>query len=1621
VHGHRAVVTGTDRDELLVGLIALAAGESPRGVTVGSVPAGGAGRVGFLFSGQGSQRAGMAAGLYAASPVFAAAFDAAAGLLEDLLGVPVTEVALGTGPDPVADPRADQTLYAQPSLFAVQAGLVALLAACGITPDAVAGHSVGEVAAAYTAGVLSLQDACALVAARARGMQALPGGGAMCAIAAPEAEVATVLADTAAAGQVSIAAVNGPAAVVVSGDEDAVRGVAEVFAARGARTRMLRASHAFHSARMDPVLTELDEASAALPHAAPRITWAGALDGSLVTDPDPGYWAAAARRPVRFADALGTLAAEGVRVFIEIGPDGTLSALGSAALEQAADGPVESGPVVGGAVVEGAVAEGRGTMFIPLLRPGAAAPGTVTAAMARAHVAGARVEWAAVVPRAGRVELPTYAFQHEHYWARGAGSFLGDIRSAGLDPTGHPLLGAVVELAAGEGLVCTGRLSLRDQPWLGDHAVGDVVLLPATAFMELAVVAGYRVGCASLEELTLGVPLILPPKEAVQVQVTVGGPDDEGRRTVEVHARPDGATSADVPWTRHAAGVLVPSPASAVGFPVGDFTAWPPPDAEPVEVSGLYEALAAEGFRYGPAFRGLRAAWRRGDDIFAEVGLTAEADGGVGLFGLHPALLDAALHAVALAAYAGPGRGEFESGTMLLPFAWVDTVLYAAGASTLRVRLSVAPDDSLTLIAADGSGAPVISVGSLSRRSAGRALKSPGSAVHDALFGVTWIPLPADDLPLAAPAGPGVSAAVRTVVIGPDPLSLAAGLADAAVPVTTYPGTAELIAAVRAGEPVPDAVLVSTVAAVPAAGSAAGTGEAARQAVGRFLPLLQQLLAEEELTTARLVVVTSGAVAAAPADAVSDLAGAAVCGLVRSAQSEDPGRIVLADLLPQAVADRAVMGLLPAALRTGEPELAVRGSAVYARRLARPEPPATTAEDTRHWPPDAGTVLVTGGTGGLGGLTARHLADTGSPGRVILTSRSGPAAPGAAELAAAVAVAGTAVQITACDAADRPALAALLAGVPADCPLTAVIHTAGVLDDGVISSLTPARIDTVMRPKTDAAWHLHELTASAPLRSFILFSSAAATFGAAGQGNYAAANAFLDALAGYRRAAGLPATSLAWGLWDGTAGMGSRLSADDRSRIGRATAALAPREGLTLLDLAGGRDEAQLVPVKLSLANLRATAWAGIALPPFLRHLVPAPRRAAQAGPGSSGPPLRERLAVADAAEQDQIIADLVRGETAAVLGHSSADAIGLDISFPEQGLDSLTAIELRNRLNAATGLRLPGVAAFDFPTPAALARQMRAQLAATVTPVAGGASRPGGGDGTGLRYAAAGGESADGAGSHSLSGLYTEAVRTGRAAEILPLLSGLAGFRPTFAGMADMTSVPAPVLLSRGPQTPAVMFFSSYFGRSGIGEYARLAQGFRGVREVSAIPEPGFARGEPLPATIDALISVQAEIVLRSVGDHPVVLAGHSSGGMVAHAVAARLASAGIMPAGLVLIDTLSPEPGSLSGDQWSALVNAMLDNSRADDGDDEAWITAMLHYFAFDWTSMERTGTPTFLVRAADSLGGPAAKDSGTSRSWEFSSDVTAVDVPGDHFTMLGDHAGTTAQAINQWLAGL
>ncbi|MCQ8195461.1 type I polyketide synthase, partial [Streptomyces rugosispiralis] len=965
----------------------------------------------------------------------------------------------------------------------------------------------------------------------------------------------------------------------------------------------------------------------------------------------------------------------------------------------------------------------------------------LTAAVARAHVRGVAVDWRAFFAGTGaqRTELPTYPFQRERYWLEAPAGTIGDVVSAGLGAADHPLLGAAVELPDSEGVLFTGRLSLRTHPWLADHAVMDTVLLPGTALVELAVRAGDQVGCDLLEELTLEAPLILPERGGVQLRVAVDEPDgSDGRRALTVYSRLEDAT--DEPWIRHASGVLTVSGSSATAP-----AEWPPAaetastaDLEPLDVDGLYDGFAALGLAYGPVFQGLRKAWRRGDEVFAEVALDADRQGEARAFGLHPALLDAALHTVALGGFF-PAE---EAGQARLPFSWDAVRLHAVGATALRVRVSPAGHGAVALEISDEAGVPVVSVGSLALRPLdAEQFAGARTAHHEALFRIDW----------AALSTPAVRQRPEDTALwavldgfGGGDLKLTAALTDAdtGIEAETYAGLPALAEAVEAEGIAPDVVLVPC---LPDLGTPGDTAGAAHTVVRRTLGLVQEWLTDERFADSRLVLLTRGAVAVTTGDdagaegveaaeGVDDLTHAAAWGLVRSAQAEHPGRFVLVDVQGDIDIHGALArgvpahddpahddpatpatphGWLPAlvaALRTDEPQLAVRAGVVHAPRLAR-----VAALDAATVPglDPAGTVLVTGASGTLGGVLARHLVTERGARRLLLTSRRGAEAAGAAELAAELGALGAEVAWVACDAADRDALAEVIASVPADRPLTAVIHAAGVLDDGIVESLTPERVAHVLRPKVDAAWNLHELTRDLDLSAFVLFSSAAGVFGNPGQGNYAAANTFLDALAQHRRAQGLPAVSLAWGLWEDEGGMAATLAEADRQRMSRSSmGALSNAEGLALFDVSGLAGHPVLIPAALDVAALRAQSTAGVA--PLLRGLIRTPVRRAAAGGGGGADEatgLAERLAGMSAAERDRFLLNLVCGQVATVLGYGSAAAIEPGAAFKELGFDSLTAVELRNRLGAATGLRLPATLIFDYPTPDALADHLRAEL----------------------------------------------------------------------------------------------------------------------------------------------------------------------------------------------------------------------------------------------------------------------------------------------------------------------
>ncbi|WTO09386.1 SDR family NAD(P)-dependent oxidoreductase [Micromonospora sp. NBC_00617] len=1148
----RAVITATSRGELRA---ALAAAEP--------APAAAGGALAVMFTGQGAQRAGMGSELRAAFPVFEDAYDAACAELDRWLPRPVRPVIeSGDG--------LEQTGFTQPALFAFEVALFRLLASWGLRPDFVVGHSIGELAAAHVAGVLTLPDAARLVVARGTLMQALPPGGVMVAIQASEDELRPTLPDG-----VDVAAINADDAVVISGEEGAAARVEALWRGRGRRTRRLTVSHAFHSARMDPMLDALREQANTLTYAVPKLAAVSTVSGAPVRDEwqRPGYWSGQVRATVRFADAVRKLRELGVTTFVEIGPTAVLSAL-----------------------VDGAV---------PACRADRPEVPAVVGALTDLWKRGVPVDFSSYFPggTGPHVDLPRYAFARQRYWLSPRAA-VPDAAALGQSATGHPLLGAAVRSAGAGDLLLTGHLDTDTQPWLADHTLNGQVIVPGTALLEMARRAADEAGATGIAELTLLTPLTVPPQAGVDVQVAVRAADQR----VDIHAATDGT------WYPVATGQLTETPAE----PVEDLREWPPVGATELDLTGTYERLRDLGYGYGPRLRGLRRLWHRDDELFAEVSGVDSGD-----FALHPALLDAALHAL-LPGVAGEAPAR-------MPFSWAGVRFRPGATTTARVRLTPAGADTYALLVADSAGTPLAGVDAVALR----PLDTSGAPAPAAdLLPLRWRP--------AAAGNPRPGTSWATLHASSDLAALAAEPPDVVLaPVPGPPPDGDLPAAVRA-------------------------------ATAHVLTLVRDWLAEDRFTATRLVVLTRGAVATAPGEAPS-LIHAAVWGLLRSAQSEHPDRITLVDADVPGTPE-----LLAAAVAAGEPQLAIRDGVLFAPRLvpAVPVAPAGTA------PRFDGTILITGGGGTLARALARHLVHQHGARDLLLLSRRGETPPGA-ELRDELAAAGARVTFAACDVADRAALEAVLA----DHPVRAVVHTAGITDDGVLTALDPARLDRTLRPKIDGAWHLHELTRD--LSAFVLYSSLAGLVGTPGQANYAAGNTFLDALAAHRRAAGLPAVSLAWGLWEADSALTGHLSATDRGRLTRlGLRPLSTAAGLALFDQAIAGTEPVYAATRLDRSALDAADAS-----PLLRELVPRRRRPA-------APPKPNRAT-----------SDLVRATLAAVLGHADPTAIPTDRPLQELGLDSLTAVELRNQLGAATGLRLPATLAFDHPTVERLTAYLSAQL----------------------------------------------------------------------------------------------------------------------------------------------------------------------------------------------------------------------------------------------------------------------------------------------------------------------
>ncbi|MFJ2249632.1 SDR family NAD(P)-dependent oxidoreductase [Streptomyces sp. NPDC087862] len=1258
--GSRASVVAADSAELVGALEALAGGRAHDAVVTGVARE--RGKVVFVYPGQGSQWVGMGRELLASSEVFAESVDACDVALRPFTGWSVREVLAGVEGE---HPPFDRVDVVQPALFAMGVALSALWRSLGVVPGAVVGHSQGEVVAAVVSGALTLEQGAQIVAQRSKAVLACAGLGGMALIERPVALVEEFLAPYGDA--LSVAAVNTAGSTIISGRAEAVERIVAELQAQDVYARKINVDYASHNAQMDPLLPGLASGFEGLVPRRAGIPFYSTVTGEVSdgTGLDGAYWCRNLREPVRFDRALNRLLDDGHGVFVEISAHPVLSM------------PLTDGSADRGGIVVGSLARRSGGMA-QLFRN-----------LGLLHVQGHDIDWDRVLGAdtgSCLPDLPTYAFQREPYWMETARP-AHDVRSVGLDVPEHPWLGAALALADGEGHLLTGRLSLTDQPWLAEHAAFGTVLVPGTGLLDIALTAAHHVGVDTVQELTLLEPLVLTEETPLCLQVTIGAENGNGQRAVTIHSRAEDSQDA---WRQHATGELAGSEA-VPPHEFAELAQWPVPGAERVDLDGFYDAFRARGLEYGPAFQGLTELWRDGSTAYGLVRLPdslAPDD-----FGIHPALLDAALHTLMGVRQEEEGGGEKP---VFLPFEWTGVELYASGATELRVRIDLDETGTNARIrVTDPAGQPVVHVRGLAIREATAEQIRAGESVEH-LYRVEF----------RTPRVAQETSADGIWVLGENAEAFEILEADHVADVDA------LLAHLDDGEQAPARLAVdATAAAAPAGGD---TARATQELTASALGTIRRLLGEPRLEATELVWITRSAVAAD--DDVRDLAHAPLWGLLRSARNEYAERAIrLIDLGAASTGDAL---LSRAVTMTGEPEIAIRDGEILAARLVRTTN-ADLTEPGRRQPvaepldPD-GSVLITGGTGELGRAVAGHLVRTHGVRHLVLTSRRGLEAPGAVELVDELTLAGAAsVQVVACDVSRREDVATALATADARHPWTGVFHLAGVLDDGLLKAQDAERLNRVLAPKAGGALHLHELTKGLGLAAFVLFSSAAGVLGGAGQSNYAAANAFLDALAARRRADGLPGVSLSWGLWQQagiglTAGLGqAELARMRRQGIG----ALSEKQGLAALDAALTQPHPHLVPVKLELTALQRESENGGEVPVLLRNLLRAPRkRAGDSGGTPSG--LRERLLALPEAERTVQLAQLVQQEAATVLGASGAGGVGAHQVLKELGMDSLMAVELRRRLSAESGVSLPSTLAFDYPTPTAIAALLLDKLA---------------------------------------------------------------------------------------------------------------------------------------------------------------------------------------------------------------------------------------------------------------------------------------------------------------------
>ncbi|MCL4267594.1 MAG: type I polyketide synthase [Anaerolineae bacterium] len=1313
---HRLAVVAHSAADLQEKLGGFTSGQEVDGLVSGQVKGKERGKIAFLFTGQGSQYVGMGQELYQSQPLFRQTMQACDERLRPYLARPLLSVLYPSDGD--SSPL-DETAYTQPALFALEYALAKLWQSWGIQPDVLLGHSIGEYVAACLAGVFSLEDGLKLVAARGRLMQTLTTPGRMAVAFAAEETVQAAIAPYAEA--VGIAAVNGPESITYAGQAEAVTAVTAALQRQGIETRDLNVSHAFHSPLMTPILQPFAEIVASVPLHPPRLEIISNVTGQPVGAEmsSADYWVEHIRQPVRFAPGMAALRQQGAGVFIEIGPKPTLLGMGRQSVTEAE------------------------AVWLPSLRPGRGEWEQLLSSLGALYTLGVDVNWAGVEQGYGRrrVALPTYPFQRQRYWVKKTTGVRSPVSQNGVT---SPLLGQRLRLPNSRESRFETQLAVQSPPHLDDHRVFGTAVVPGAFYVSMVLTAVKETaGTAScwLEDIFFpqALPLAEPDASLVQLILT---PEAGDPTTFQIVSAPDNGPEAN-PWQLHATGKVHTVPSNTPE--IVDLAAIKRRCPQRLSGENFYADFWQAGYHLGSAFRWLEEIWQGEGESLCRLRLPTLPDD-AREYQLYPGLIDSSWQS--LLSCPGIDLADMTTeGFIYIPFHigrfhfygrpatsnyWCHTILRETAAQN-----GVGPVGDICLLDDDGRVIAAVTGLQLTRAEPKTFARSP-SGVDEWLYKIEWQAQERAQPEAGATAngrlsdgrwlifadqgGVGAALAGRLAAVGHKAMMVWPGEWYAQTAVNQYqlnPSQPDqfhrLLQESQAGGHL-QGVIHLWGADTHQELSGARLRQLQERDCGSVLHLVQAMGEQPAgktplwLVTRHTQAVGAETVVAADTSAIQ-VGQATLWGLGRVIALEQPelwGGLIDLPSLVDAV-EAATFLWREINQPDGENQIAFRDGRRFVPRLKRHQAVASEQITIR----SDGRYLIAGGLGSLGLQVAHWLAAQGAR-HLLLVGRQGITTEKQQAAIQQLQHSGVQVQVFAADVSQADEVTRLLNPVQGDSlPLRGIVYAAGVLDDGLLVQQSWPRFERVLAAKVTGAWNLHCQTQDQPLDFFLCFSSATAVLGWAGQGNYAAANAFLDALVHYRRQLGLPGLSVNWGPW-AEAGMATRVGKTGQDRWSAAGIGFIPADkglhALALL-LASSPDTPQATVLPVHWGQYGQQFPEGCE-PALVRRLVGAGER-----PSAPPPQLLTELRAAPARHRHKLLVDHLRGQAAQVLGLELPEHIGLQQGFFELGMDSLMAMELRNRLQSSLSSSLPATLFFKYPTVEKMGNYLMQEVLAAAFP----------------------------------------------------------------------------------------------------------------------------------------------------------------------------------------------------------------------------------------------------------------------------------------------------------------